>query len=106
MYPTFGDAMRVDPKRPLGSFDPLVRKTASYNEFWTSAGIPGKNLKHITDRPRIGNFDSTKNIPEDNQLYDYMSGFLTVHADATGLMSLGDLTTKYLKSDSIGPAMR
>jgi len=152
MYPTFGDAMRVDPKRPLGSFDPLVRKTASYNEFWTAAGIPGKNLKHITDRPKIGNFDSTyhnylltalvnsynlfsmsvedrmcatyymilmnrtseaqrifnsiKNIPEDNQLYDYMSGFLTVHADATGLMSLGDLTTKYLKSDSIGPAMR
>jgi len=152
MYPTFGDAMRVDPKRPLGSFDPLVRKTASYNEFWTAAGIPGKNLKHITDRPKIGNFDSTyhnylltalvnsynlfsmsvedrmcaayymilmnrtseaqrifnsiKNIPEDNQLYDYMSGFLTVHADAAGLMSLGSTTTKYLKSDCIGPAMR
>merc|ERR1719289_506178 len=152
MYPTFGDAMRVDPKRPLGSFDPLVRKTASYNEFWTAAGIPGKNLKHIPDRPKIGNFDSTyhnylltalvnsynlfsmsvedrmcatyymilmnrtseaqrifnsiKNIPEDNQLYDYMNGFLTVHADATGLMSLEDLASKYLKSDCIGPAMR
>jgi len=152
MYPTFGDAMRVDPKRPLGSFDPLVRKTASYNEFWTAAGVPGKNLKHITDRPVIGNFDTTyhnylltalvnsynlfsmstedrmcatyymilmnrtseaqrifdsiKNVPENNQLYDYMMGFLTVHADATGLMSLSTLTSKYLKSDNIGPAMR
>merc|ERR1719233_396682 len=152
MYPTFGDAMRVDPKRPLGSFDPLVRKTASYNEFWTAAGVPGKNQKHITDRPKIANFDSTyhnylltalmnsynlnsmsfqdrmcatyymiimnrttealrvfnsiKSAPKDNQLYDYMKGFLTVHADATGMMCLSDLTSKYLKSDNIGPALR
>jgi len=152
MYPTFGDAMRVDAKRPLGSFDPLVRKTASYSEFWTAAGVPGKNLKHITDRPAIGNFDSTyhnylltalvnsynlfsmsvedrmcatyymilmnrtqdaqrvfnsiKNVPENNQLYDYMKGFLTVHSDAAGLMNLSTLTSKYLKSDNIGPALR
>lgn len=152
MYPTFGDAMRMDPKRPLASFDPLVRKSASYNEFWTASGIPGKNLKHITDRPKIGNFDATyhnylltalvnsynlfsmsvedrmcatyymilmnrtseatrifnsiKNPPEGNQLYDYMNGFLTVHADATGLMSLSTLTSKYLKSDNIGPSLR
>jgi len=51
-------------------------------------------------------FNSIKNKPLDNQLYDYMEGFLTVHADATGLMSLSELTSKYLKSDNIGPALR
>merc|ERR1712087_341692 len=110
MYPTFGDAMRVDPKRPLGSFDPLVRKTASYNLF--SMSVEDRMcatyymilMNRTSEAQRI--FNSIKTIPEANQLYDYMSGFLTVHADATGLMSLGDLTTKYLKSDSIGPAMR
>jgi len=152
MYPCFGDALRVDPKRPLGSYDPLIRKMASYNEFWTSANVPGKNLRYVEGRPKIANFDETyrnylltamlnsfnlpsmsiedrmcatyymilmnrtadalqifnsiKIAPEDNQLYDYMKGFLTVHADATGMMSLSELTSKYLKSDNIGPALR
>jgi len=152
MYPCFGDALRMDPKRPLGSFDPLIRKKASYNEFWTALGVPGKNLRYITDRPKLANFDSTyhnylitallnsfnldsmslqdkmcatyymiimnrtaealrifssiKDQPEENQLFDYMKAFLTVHADATGLMSLSELTSKYLKSDNIGPALR
>jgi len=35
-----------------------------------------------------------------------MKAFLTVHGDATGLMSLSELTSKYLKSDNIGPALR
>merc|ERR1739838_713917 len=51
-------------------------------------------------------FNSITSAPEDNQLYDYMKGFLTVHADATGMMSLSELTSKYLKSDNIGPALR
>lgn len=152
MYPCFGDALRVDPKRPLGSYDPLIRKMASYNEFWTAANVPGKNLRYIEGRPKIANFDETyRNFllmavlnsfnlpsmsiedrmcatyymilmnrtadalrifssittePEDNQLFDYMKGFLTVHADATGMMSLSELTSKYLKSDNIGPALR
>merc|ERR1719384_2523248 len=42
----------------------------------------------------------------DNQLYDYMKGYLTIHADATGLMGLSALTGKYLKSTNIGPALR
>jgi len=152
MYPCFGDTFRTDAKRPLGSFDPLIRKKASYNEFWTAAGAPGKNLRYVTDRPKLANFDATyhnylitalvnsfdldsmsmqdrmcatyymivmnrtaealrifnsiANPPEENQLYDYMKAFLTVHADATGMMSLSELTSKYLKSDNIGPALR
>jgi len=152
MYPCFGDALRSDVKRPLGSFDPLIRKKASFNEFWTAAGAPGKNLRYITDRPKIANFDTTYHNylitslvnsfnlesmsveelmcatyymiimnrtaeaqrifgyitkePEENQLFDYMKAFLTVHADATGLISLSELTSKYLKSDNIGPALR
>merc|ERR1719187_2149822 len=50
-------------------------------------------------------FNSIKR-PEDNQLFDYMKAFLTVHADATGMLSLSELTSKYLKSDNIGPALR
>lgn len=152
MYPSFGDTMRMDKDRPLGSFDALIRKKASYNEFWTAAGVAGKNLRYVTDRPKLANFDSTyhnflitalvssfnlqsmsvqdrmcatyymiimnrtadaqrifnsiKNEPEENQLFDYMKAFLTVHGDATGLMSLSELTSKYLKSDNIGPALR
>jgi len=152
MYPCFGDALRVDAKRPLASFDPLIRKVASYNEFWTAANVAGKNLRHVEGRPKIANFDDTyrnfllttllnsfnlssmsiedrmcatyymilmnrtadaqrifdsiENFPEDNQLFDYMKGFLTVHADGSGMMSLSELTSKYLKSDNIGPALR
>jgi len=51
-------------------------------------------------------FNSIKEEPEENQLFDYMKAFLTVHADAAGLMSLSELTSKYLKSDNIGPALR
>merc|ERR1719187_2476583 len=50
-------------------------------------------------------FNSIKR-PEDNQLFYYMKAFLTVHADATGMLSLSELTSKYLKSDNIGPALR
>merc|ERR1719433_1629368 len=42
----------------------------------------------------------------DNQPYDYMKGYLKIHADATGLMSLSALTGKYLKSTNIGPELR
>merc|ERR1719357_2376019 len=142
----------MDAKRPLASYDPFIRKKASYYEFWTAGGVPGKNLRYITDRPKLANFDGTyknylitallnsfnfdsmslqdkmcatyymiimnrtaealrifssiKDQPEENQLFDYMKAFLTVHADATGLMSLSELTSKYLKSDNIGPALR
>jgi len=51
-------------------------------------------------------FNSIKNAPKDNQLYDYMKGFLSVHAETTGLMSLSTLSNKYLKSETIGPALR
>merc|ERR1712142_245026 len=61
-------------------------------------------MNRTSEATRI--FNSIKNPPQDNQLYDYMNGFLTVHADATGLMSLSTLTSKYLKSDNIGPALR
>jgi len=151
MSPCFGNALRTDAKRPLGAFDPLVRKKASYNEFWTSDGTAGKNGKWVTDRPGVSKFDTVyhkflltalcrsfnlnsmsvadrmtatyymilmnktseaqrifDSIPAqaDNQLYDYMKGYLTIHADATGLMSLSALTGKYLKSSNIGPELR
>merc|ERR1719350_2464524 len=61
-------------------------------------------MNRTSDAQRI--FNSIKSAPEDNQLYDYMNAFLTVHADAAGLMSLSTLTSKYLKSDNIGPALR
>merc|ERR1719419_2063543 len=61
-------------------------------------------MNRTTEALRV--FSSIKNEPEDNQLYDYMKGFLTVHADATGMMSLSELTGKYLKSENIGPALR
>merc|ERR1719447_1209846 len=61
-------------------------------------------MNRTADAQRI--FKSIKNEPEENQLFDYMKAFLTVHGDATGLMSLSELTSKYLKSDNIGPAFR
>jgi len=61
-------------------------------------------MNRTSDALRI--FNSISVAPEDNQLYDYMKAFLTVHADATGLISLSELTSKYLKSDNIGPALR
>jgi len=152
MYPSFGDALRGDAKRPLGSYDPLIRKHASYNEFWTATGVSGRNSKFTTNRPEATNFDKTyhnflltamfsshhlysmsvedrlcatyymilmnrtedaikifDSIKEplvDNQLYDYMKGFLVVHADASGLMELSALTAKYLKNENIGPSLR
>jgi len=152
LYPCFGDALRGDAKRPLGSYDSLIRKHASYNEFWTATGVAGKNSKYSTNRPEVANLDKTyhnflltamfsshhlysmsvgdrlcatyymilqnriedaikifHSIKEpliDNQLYDYMKGFLVVHSDASGLMDLSALTAKYLKSDNIGPSLR
>merc|ERR550539_629741 len=57
MYPCFGNAMRTDVKRPLGAYDPLVRKKASYKEFWTMDDVSGKNAKWVTLRPGVKNFD-------------------------------------------------
>jgi len=57
MYPCFGNAMRTDVKRPLGAYDPLIRKKASYKEFWTMDDVSGKNAKWVTLRPGVKNFD-------------------------------------------------
>jgi len=56
MYPAFGSPMRMDIKRPLGAYDPFIRKHASYKEFWTGSGVPGKNSKYVALRPDVKGF--------------------------------------------------
>merc|ERR1719412_2890044 len=40
-----------------------------------------------------------------NQLYDYMKGFLSIHA-TEDMMTLSKLVQKYLQSSNIGPQLR
>jgi len=150
MNPCFADAMRTDAKRPLAAYDPLIRKNASYKEFWTGDCTPGKDPRHVTDRPDVKNYDSVyhnflltalfrshnllsmspqdrlmstyylilmnktaealrvfQSIPplKNNQLYDYMKGYLSIHA-TEDMMTLSKLVQKYLQSTNIGPKLR
>merc|ERR1712176_965435 len=42
---------------------------------------------------------------KNNQLYDYMKGFLSIHR-TEDMMTLSKLVQKYLKSTNIGPKLR